>query len=87
MASLTSGVFLKDTFERAVRTFVQALLAAVGAGAVTTAVTDINWGDAALIGLTAAVFSVGTSVLASGIGDNGTASVVPEVVAAPANTV
>lgn len=86
MASFTSKVFWKDAGERAVKTFVQTVLAVVGAGAATVAVTDIDWGDAALIGLTATIFSLGTSVLSSGISENGTASVVPEVVAAPAHT-
>lgn len=80
MSVLTNAVFLKDTAERAIKTFAQTLLGAVGAGAVLPAVTEIDWTQGAAIGATAAIVSILTSIVSSGIGNNGSASVVHEVV-------
>lgn len=80
MSVLSSVGFYKDTAERALKTFAQSLLAAVGTGAVLPAVTDVDWAQGAAIGLTAAVISILTSIVSSGIGDNGSASLVPEIV-------
>jgi hypothetical protein len=80
MSVLTNTVFLKDAAERAIKTFAQTLLSAVGTGAVLPAVTDVDWTQGAAIGATAAIISILTSIVTSGIGNNGTASVVHEVV-------
>lgn len=45
---------------RAVRTFAQAMLAAVGTTAV--GITSVNWADAVSVGATAAIISVLTSL-------------------------
>lgn len=78
--ALGNAVFLKDVAERAVKTFAQTLLATVGTGAVLPAVTDVDWGNGAAIGATAAIISILTSIVTSGLGSNGTASAVPQVV-------
>lgn len=80
MSVLTNKVFLQDTLERAVKTFAQTLLSAVGTGAVLDAVYQVDWAQGAAIGATAAILSVLTSIVTSGIGNNGSASAVPEVV-------
>jgi hypothetical protein len=69
-----TGSFFADAFERAVRTFAQGVLGAVSAGAV--GVVDVDWGQAASIGGLAAVMSLLTSVIATGVGVKGTASFV-----------
>jgi hypothetical protein len=59
--------FWKQAAERAIKTFAQgslALLTGDGLG-----VLDVNWGDVASIGALAALASVLTSIVTSGIGE------------------
>lgn len=77
-----NAVFLKDAVERAVKTFAQTVVGLLGADTVLS-VVDVDWGQMVGVGATAAVLSLLTSVASAGFGDNGTASVVPEVVAEP----
>lgn len=65
--------FVKDTAERAIKTFAQALLAGITVG---SAITDIDWASGASIAATAAVYSLITSVISSSIGKPDTASAV-----------
>jgi hypothetical protein len=68
--------FWLDALERAVRTFAQALLGALTAGLI---VTDAAQWRAALIASAVAAFaSLLTSVVASGVGEKGTPSLLPE---------
>lgn len=69
-----SGTFFADAFERAVRTFAQGVLGAISGGAI--GLLDVDWAQAAGIGGLAAVISLLTSVVATGVGDKGTASFV-----------
>lgn len=76
-------VFIKDSAERAVKTFAQTILGTV-VGSEVLPITDIDWGQGALIGLTAAAISVLTSIVSGvAVKGNGTASLVSEVVAEP----
>lgn len=52
--------FWKDTAERAVKTFVQSLIAAAATGA--TGVLDVDWVNAFSVAGLATLISVGTSV-------------------------
>lgn len=75
------SVFVKDALERAIKTFVQVLLTFF-IGDVT--VLSVDWGTAAALAGTAALVSIGTSVMSyKSIRSNTTASLVPEVVAEP----
>jgi hypothetical protein len=56
--------FWKSTAERAVRTFAQGVLGAVGADQL--GILDVDWGQAASIGGLAAILAVLTAVAASG---------------------
>lgn len=58
--------FWKQAAERAVKTFAQGLLGVASAGAL--GVLDVNWGQAASAGALAAVLSLLTSIVTSGIG-------------------
>jgi hypothetical protein len=62
-------LFWRATVERAVRTFAQASVAALGAGAV--GLVDMPWLDAASIGGGAAVLAVLTAVAAARSGPDG----------------
>ncbi|GAA4809677.1 holin [Tomitella cavernea] len=66
--------FWEDTGERAVKTAVQALLALLAVG---TTVLDLDWGNAAAVVGTAALVSVLTSLVSSGIGDHDSPSLLP----------
>lgn len=70
--------FLLDTAERALKTAAQAAAALLLNSAV--GLFDIDWADAAATVGTAALVSVLTSLASSGIGSNGTASLVRSVV-------
>ncbi|MER5882726.1 holin [Streptomyces sp. NPDC001941] len=63
------AAFWKAAFERAVRTFAQGTIGAIGAGALS--ILDVDWGEAAGVGGLAAVLSVLTSVATSGVGRPG----------------
>lgn len=80
-----SLTFLKDAAERAVKTALQAAFAAF-----VVPVTDLYslaaW-KGALITAVAAGVSVLTSILSKGVADEDTASVVPEIVGVPSESV
>lgn len=67
--------FWRDALERAIRTFAQALLALIGTDLV--GVTELDWPTMLMVGATAAIVSVLTSIVATGVGDRGTASLIP----------
>lgn len=67
--------------ERAVKTFAQALLALIGTDLV--AVTDLDWPQMLSVAGTAAVVSVLTSVVSSGLGPNAGPSLTTEKVSSP----
>jgi hypothetical protein len=67
--------FWKDAAERAIRTFAQALLAMLGTDLV--GITELDWPQLLAVGATAAVVSLLTSVVATGVGDKGTTSFIP----------
>ena len=70
-----SAVFWKDSADRAIRTFAQALVALLTVG---QAITSLDWTESLAVAATSAVVSVLTSVATSG-GSNGNASLVPEI--------
>ena len=59
--------FWKQAAERAVKTFAQASLALLTGDGI--GVLDVNWGDIASVGALAAVASMLTSIVTSGIGE------------------
>ena len=72
---MRSKAFWIDAGERAVRTFAQALVAALTAGFVFT--DGAAWGAALLTAAIAALVSLLTSVAASGVGDADSPSLLP----------
>jgi hypothetical protein len=64
-----STAFWKDTAERTIRTFAQALLALIGTNVVD--ITDLDWTQMLLAAATAAVITVLTCVVATGVGTKG----------------
>ena len=74
--------FWVDSAERAIRTFAQALIAILGAGAVN--ILTVDWVQALSVGAGAAVLSLLTSIASSGFGTKGTPSILPEA-GAPAS--
>ena len=74
---MRSKKFWADAAERAVRTFAQALVAALTAGFVFT--DAAAWGAALLTAAIAALVSLLTSVAASGVGDPSSPSLLPTV--------
>lgn len=68
--------FWIDTAERAVRTFAQALLALLGAGAVN--ILTVDWVQALSVSGGAALVSILMSIIASGVGLKGSPSLLPE---------
>lgn len=69
-----SSRYLKELAERAVKTFAQALVATLGAGAVD--LLSVPWLGAISAAAVAALLSVLTSVASAGFGDSATPSVV-----------
>ncbi|MGH3388940.1 MAG: holin [Actinomadura sp.] len=67
--------FWRDAIERAIRTAAQALIGILGAGA--TGLLDIDWPAALSAAGLAALLSLLTSIVASGVGTKGTAALVP----------
>lgn len=61
--------FWKASGERAVRTFAQALLALLAVG--QTTVLTVDWSQAGAVAATAALLSLLTSIVASGVGNTG----------------
>ena len=74
---MRTTAFWADAAERAVRTFAQALVAALTAGFVFT--DAAAWGAALLTAAIAALVSLLTSVAASGVGDPSSPSLLPTV--------
>lgn len=73
--------WLKDTGERAVKTFAQASLGAGIVGA--TDLLSVNWVGALSVGGLAAVISVLTSAASEPVGNGGTASLTKAVESTP----
>lgn len=59
--------FWRQTAERSAKTFAQAALALLTGDGL--GVLDINWGDVGSVGLLAAIASVLTSIVTSGMGE------------------
>ena len=78
---MRTAKFSIDAAERAVRTFAQALVAALTAGFVFT--DGAAWGAALLTAAIAALVSLLTSVAASGIGDPNSPALLPEAAPEP----
>ena len=71
-----SLIFWKSTAERAIRTAAQTLLGFFVVG--QTGVLDVDWVQSLSVTAVAVIVSVLTSVVATGVGDKGTASLVKE---------
>ncbi len=72
MNTIWSLTFWKDTAERALKSFAQGLILALGGGAVN--VLTIDWLTLAGAGGGAALLSVLTSIVSAGVANKGTAS-------------
>lgn len=72
-----TSTFWKQTFERLVKTFAQALLAVLGAG--QAGIIEVNWGEALNVATLAAAASVLTSLI-SALSVNGPDGVTPSLV-------
>lgn len=70
---MMSKTFWKDTAERAVGTFAQALLATLAVG---TPIWGLDWETGLGVSATAAAISILKSVVASTVGDSDSASLV-----------
>lgn len=77
---MTTAAFWKAAFERAVKSFAQAVLAVFGAGVFN--VLNADWENALSIGAGAAVLSLLTSVVSAGVGPTGSPSLVTDPAAA-----
>jgi len=71
-----SATFWKSTVERSVRTAAQVLLGFLVVG--ETGVLDVDWEQALSVTGVAVIASILTSVVATGVGDKGTASLVKD---------
>lgn len=69
---LFTATFWLDALERAVKTAAQTLIALVTTNA--TAVTELDWQEVGIATAVATGLSVLTSIVSSGIGEEGTAS-------------
>ncbi len=69
---LLTGSFWLDTIERAIKTAAQSMLALVGVN--VTDVASLNWQEMLITTGVATGLSVLTSIVSSGIGEPGTAS-------------
>ncbi len=72
MNTIWSLTFWKDTAERALKSFAQGVILALGGGAVN--VLTIDWLTLAGAGGGAALLSVLTSIVSAGVANKGTAS-------------
>ena len=75
---MLTGRFWGAAFERCLKTFAQALVAALGAGAVD--VLSVPWGAALSVAAGAAVVSLLTSIASAGAANPGPAAFGPETV-------
>jgi hypothetical protein len=71
-----SATFWKSTVERSVRTAAQVLLGFLVVG--ETGILDVDWEQALSVTGVAVIASILTSVVATGVGEKGTASLVKE---------
>ena len=71
-----AATFWKSTVERSIRTAAQVLLGFLVVG--QTGVLDVDWEQALSVTGVAVIASILTSVVATGVGDKGTASLVKE---------
>ena len=71
-----AATFWKSTVERSIRTAAQVLLGFLVVG--ETGVLDVDWEQALSVTGVAVIASILTSVVATGVGDKGTASLVKE---------
>jgi hypothetical protein len=71
-----TATFWKSTVERSVRTAAQVLLGFLVIG--ETGFLDVDWEQALSVTGVAVIASILTSVVATGVGDKGTASLVKE---------
>ena len=69
--------FWKDAAERAIKTFAQAMVAGLSAGAV--GILDVPWVDVLSVSALVAALSVLTSIASAPFSSKGTASLVTEV--------
>ncbi len=74
--TLFTAYFWKGALERAIRTYAQALFAILVGGMIVT--DTAQWREALLSSAVAALLSVLTSIVASGVGDKGSPSFVKE---------
>ena len=71
-----AATFWKSTVERSIRTAAQVLLGFLVVG--ETGILDVDWDQALSVTGVAVIASILTSVVATGVGDKGTASLVKE---------
>lgn len=70
---MRTRAFWIDTGERAIRTIAQALLAVLGTDAL--GIVKLDWAQIGSIAAGAGLMAVLTAIVASGIGDKGTANI------------
>lgn len=73
--------WLLDAAERAAKAFAGALLSVVSLGGVN--VLHLDWGQALGLSTTATLISILMSIVSARLGNSGTASLVPQIVAKP----
>ena len=74
--NLFAATFWKSTVERSIRTAAQVLLGFLVVG--ETGILDVDWEQALSVTGVAVIASILTSVVATGVGDKGTASLVKD---------
>ena len=74
MSKKTFKAYIKDLIERAIKTFAEALVAAIGVDAATLG--DVDWPVALSTAALATLVSVLLSIASIKVGDKGTASMV-----------
>ena len=79
MNSLWTLGFWKDAGERAIKTFVQTLAAALFVSGTTKGIEALPWLPALSVSASAMVLSMLTSVASLGVGNSGTASLTSAV--------
>jgi hypothetical protein len=71
-----TAAFWKATAERTIRTVAQSLIALIGTN--TVQITDLDWVQMLLASATAGVLTVLTCIVATGVGDKGSPSLLKE---------